>query len=244
MRRILVLSCSALLAMGAAARAEAPRDDPHDAAAEVLPSPPALTPGVVPLTEPLAPVPPGAPDWEVAAFGGAGLFDAFWSKLALSVSLRRSLGIVSLDGFGSAFLSDARAGLRLCTAPGVCGPPDRDKLLVTPGRLAWMGGAGVALRAAEGKVSFAGLEAVRFSFDGALGLAAVGHLVEDGDATHRIGPGARLLLGLQAQLAHGLSARVELASVLYGARVRRAWSAENQVLLGAGLSWSPGGGAR
>lgn len=209
-------------------------------AEQVLPSPPRLSPGTVPLSEPVAPVPPGPPAWEVSAGVSSGIADAFWSKVAFTGSVRRAVGFLSVEGFGGAFLSWSNPGLTVCGQPSSCAGPGGSQLGATPGRLMWMGGAGASIRAAEGKVSLAGLVSPRFAFHAGLGAAAVGYRAEDGGDPMRVGPGARLSLALQSSVLTGFDARLELASLVYASHVRGRWAPENQLLIGLGMSWRPG----
>lgn len=213
---------------------------PEHEAEQVLPSPQRLSPGAVPLSEPVAPVPPGPPAWEVSGGVYSGISDAFWSKVAFTGSVRRAVGFLSVEGFGGGFWSWSNPGLTVCSQPSSCGGPNGVLLGATPGRLMWMGGAGASIRAAEGKVSLAGLVAPTFSFHAGLGAAAVGYRAEDGGDPSRIGPGARLSLALQSTVLSGFDARLELASIVYASHIRGRWAAENQLLIGLGVSWRPG----
>lgn len=236
LRSASIWTCLVLLSFAPLALAS-----PQDEAAQVLPSPPRLSPGAVPWSEPIAPVPPGPPAWEFSGAVSAGLVDPFWSKVAVSGSVRRALGFLSLEGFGGAFWSWSNPGFSVCGDPSSCNGVNGTRLGATPGRLMWMGGGGASFRAAEGKVSLAGLAASHFSFHAGLGAAAVGYRVDDGGGSHRVGPGARLVLALQSSVAGGLDARLEVASLFYASHIRGKWSPENQLLLGLGVSWSPGG---
>lgn len=233
-------------AVPAAATDAAPADETPSpsptlvaSAADVLPAPPVVTGGTVPLSEPIAPVPPGLAKWAFGATIATGLADPFYDKLALQLSARRGFGRLALELSGGRAISWASPALALCQRSGTCGTPGSAKLGATPGNLGWLASAGVVYRVAEGKVSLAGLQALPFSFEAGAGAAAVSYRVIENTADARFAPGGKLSLGLATDLSPTFSARVELQGLGYLARIRDSNVFERQLIAGFTVGWRP-----
>lgn len=205
---------------------------------EVLPAPTSHEQGEVPLSEPLAPVRLGGP-WALGARVGVGVADAFFSKVAFELDVRWRAGRWGVGGWGGRALSWANPNVTLCSAPGVCAPPKRERLEATPGRLGWMGGLGVVYRLADGKLSLGGAELSHFEMKLSADASAIGFRAEN---ESRVAPGARIALGVSGDVAQNLALGLELASLLYVPLVRGERGLERQLLVGLALTWRPGGG--
>lgn len=232
--RFSTLAWVALLLLPLAARAE-----PIDPAA-VLPSPTAARPGSVPLSEPVAPVPPGEPKWMLSLEIAGGVADPFYDKVALLGSVRRGFGPFALELFGGRAFSWAAPAFEECVQPGQCTSPTSAQLRATPGQLDWLGGLGGVVRGGFGKVSVAGLEAARFTLEAGLGAAFVGWQVNDGRERSPFSPAARAEVAVGAALGSSFSARLELSELFYPTDIRGSSGIERQLLLGAALAWVPG----
>lgn len=206
---------------------------------QVLPGPQRLREGSVPHSEPIAPVPKD-PAWALSLTGAVGLADAFHSKVAFTFAARRSLGWLSVGGYAGRALSWADPALELCAAPGACTTPAATRLVATPGRIDWMGGLGVGLRTAEGKLSLGGLGISHFRLDSTVDASFVGYTLEDGDDSSRWAPGVRLGVNASAGIGSGWSLGVSLASLLYLPSIRGEREFERQLMLGVGIGFRPG----
>jgi len=215
-------------------------DDGAAQAAAALADPVPL-PGAVPRNVPISPRPP-LPAWSVALSGLAGVADPFFAKAAVLASVRRRTGPIFVEVFGGRAFSAQMPSISLCSAPGACAAPAAGRLAAAPGRLDWMGGAGVRARVLDGKASAGGLNPLRFSLDAGLAAAAVGYRVRDTAGPERspFAPGARLALGLGVEPWRTLALRAEFSSLLYVPHIRGAYSVERQMLLGASVEWHPG----
>lgn len=209
-------------------------------AARRLPNPSESAPGEVPLTEPVAPVPPGAPAWSASASVLGGLSDAFYGKAVFVASARRGFGAFSVEAFGGPALSWPGPALALCASAATCGTPGAAQLGATPGQLTWLAGAGAVLRAGIGKLSVGGLEPSRFSLELGAGPAAVGTRTTIGTTSDHVSPGGRLTFGLAVALSPELAVRGELQGLGYVAQLRGSSSFQAQFLGGASLAWQPG----
>lgn len=240
----------ALLLAAGWAVAEEPAEAATDEAAVVpvaaLPVPFDPSPGEVPFSEPMAPVPQGPPAWELAAQMAIGLSDPFYSKAATFLSARRRVaawqraGVLSIEAFGGRAVSWAGPALDVCSGGAACSPPSSEQLASTPGRLDWMGGAAAVWRPAQGKLSFGGLRPVNFALDLSGGVAVIGYRIFDGAEQSRFGPGVRLGFGLGADLTESFSARLDLQRFAYLGSQRGNSTIENQTMLGASFAWRPG----
>lgn len=206
---------------------------------QVLPGPQRLREGSVPSSEPIAPV-PRDPAWLLSLTGAVGVADAFHSKVAFTFAARRSFGRLGVGGYAGRALSWADPALELCASPGSCSTPAATRLVATPGRIDWMGGLGIGLRTAEGKLSLGGLGISHFRLDSSIDASIVGYTLEDGDAASRWAPGVRLGVNASAGLGGGWSAGVALASLLYVPSIRGERAVERQLLLGVAIGFRPG----
>lgn len=206
----------------------------------VLPGPEQVRAGELPFSEPLGPVPVDDA-WTYSLLTSVGLADAFHSKFVFSLGVRRSFGRLSLGGFAARAVTWTNPAMELCSAPGVCSTPGSTLLGATPGRLDWLAGLGIGLRAAQGKLSVAGLGLPEFRLDASADASLVGYQLDDAPDSSRWAPGLRLGLTASAQFAHGWRLGVDLASLLYVPRIRGEWGVERQILLGLLVAFSPGG---
>lgn len=206
----------------------------------VLPSPEKVRAGELSFSEPLGPV-PADDKWTYSLLTSVGLADAFHSKFVFSLGVRRSFGRLSVGGFGARAVTWTNPAMELCSAPGVCSTPGSALLGATPGRLDWLAGLGVGFRAAEGKLSAGGLGLSEFRLDASADASLVGYQLDDAPDSSRWAPGLRLGLTASAEVAHGWSLGVDLASLLYVPRVRGEWGVERQVLLGVIVAFRTGG---
>ncbi len=232
MRALLVAS---LVAAPLAARAEASLRP-----AEVLPAPVSAPSGRVPLSQPIAPLPPGEPTWSLSLELATGLADPFFDKVALLGSIRRGLGPFALELFGGRAFAFAAPAFDVCTRASSCTSPTATQLRAAPGRFDWLGGFGAVLRGGIGKVSVAGLEAVRFTLEGGLDVTAVDWQVNDGHERSTLTAGGRALVAVGASVSRSLAARLELSDLVYPTTIRGSTGVEQQLLLGLALGWTPG----
>jgi hypothetical protein len=89
-------------------------------------------------------------------------------------------------------------------------------------------------------MSVAGLSAVRFTVEAALGVAAVGWQVNDGTARSPWSPGARAAVAVGMTVGGPWAARLELSELFYSTDIRGVTALERQLFLGAAFSWAPG----
>lgn len=206
----------------------------------VLPPPQQARAGELPLSEPLGPV-PTADAWTYSFLTSVGLADAFHSKFVFSLGVRRSFGRLSIGGFGARAVTWTNPALELCSAPGVCSTPGASQLAATPGRLDWLAGLGVGLRAADGKLSIGGLGLSEFRLDASADTTLVGYQLDGAPDSTRWAPGLRLGLTASAEVARGWSLGVDLASLIYVPKIRGEWGVERQILLGLVVAFRHGG---
>ncbi len=230
----------ALLLASTLAQAAAPAGsiDPAD----VLPTPPHRTTGDVSLAEPIAPVPHGLDRWSLGFTTVAGVADPFYNKVATWLLARRGFGSFAAEVFGGPSFSWAGPALDLCTQANACISPSGQRLAATPGRLDWVGGIGGVWRAAQGKLSVAGLAPSNFSLEFSLAAAGVGYTIDDNGPRSMFSPGGRLGLGLGAELTETFGVRFDVQALFYPAQVRGESELQRQMFLGGTIAWRPGGG--
>jgi hypothetical protein len=207
----------------------------------VLPAPPNAAAGEVSFAEPIAPVPAGLPRWAFSSSALFGIASPFYNKVAVLASARRGWGKFGVEGYGGRAFSWAGGAFDLCTKAGSCVSASGQRLGATPGNLDVLAGVSGVWRAAEGKLSVGGLNPLRFSMEVAGGPAVVGYRVVENTERSLFGPGARAGLGLAADLTQSLSLRSDLTWFFYRAEIRGASSLQRELLLGASISWYPGG---
>lgn len=197
--------------------------------------------GVVPISEPIAPVPAGAAPWLVAASLASGIADPFHAKVAFGVDVRRGFGAWALELSGLRAVSWSSPALAICAAGAACSAPAPARLAATPGDLSWVAGVGGAYRFAIGKASVSGRAPFAFALEGRAGAAAVRWHVSDPTPRDAWSPGVRAGLGLVGSAGSGFDARVGLDFLGYRTDVRGANAFERQWFAGLGLAWRPGG---
>lgn len=210
-------------------------------AAGMLPVPPDASHGEVPLSSPIAPIPPGLSPWAVTLSAFAGIADPFYDKVATLLSVRRGFGNLALELWGGESFSWAGAALSLCTSATACSSPSSSSLGATPGDLGVLAGASVVWRAAEGKVSLGGLGSHRFGLELSIGAAALQYTVVQSHSETLWAPGVRGGVGVEGSITDAVALRADLQSIVYPTDIRSTWSAENQLFAGVTLAWHLGG---
>lgn len=208
--------------------------------AGMLPVPPQEASGEVPLSRPIAPVPPGVSPWSLSLSVYTGVADPFYSKVASVLSVRRGFGQFALELFGGRAFSWSGPALGLCSSAASCSTPTSAQLASTPGDLGYMGGLGGVWRAAQGKASLAGLTPLNFSLE--LSLGAAGLQYAAGTANQSLfSVGGLVGLGLEMDLSASFGLRVDFQSIVYPTDIGSALSVENQLFAGVTASWLLGG---
>jgi hypothetical protein len=213
----------------------------ESSAAAMLPAPPEASHGEVPLSSPIAPIPPGISPWAITLSAFAGIADPFYDKVATLLSVRRGFGSVALELWGGEAFSWAGAALSLCTNPNACVSPSPARLGATPGDLGALAGASLVWRAAEGKMSLGGFGSHRFGLELSLGAAALQYTIVQNHTESLWAPGVRAGLGVEGSITNAVALRADLQAIVYPTNIRGTWSAENQLFAGLTFAWHAGG---